>query len=423
VQMLDIIDAWMLSAGYKHLRIDGTTAVKGRLRMIEEFNANTSYVAMILTTRVGGVGLNIIGADRIVIFDPDWNPMTDTQARERAWRIGQKREVAIYRLVLTGTIEEKVYQRQVYKHNLTQKVINDARQRQFFRWADLHDLFEMPPVPPDFNAEDMTLLKKKYSQLFKRFNRFEEDDDETAETTVLMKAITNMPTPEQHVLTQDTAKENNALLQTLFDTQGIKAVFNHDKVEQPLLDRKIVRDGAHNIAQRAIEAVKRSAHERAGFHISEPTWTGHRGTAGVVVSSKAKKSSHTVLQSAQIRSALKQLSFSPHCDKDVSAEHCEGSLEGAREQESEYGVHRELNQSDVIVAKTILGAFLDESLAGKRHCLTTGQVVQLLGPQIAAHHHDLFKELLKMMCQLSKPSRAGEPGVWFLRRKFWDAES
>jgi len=67
-----------------------------------------SYFVFLLTTRVGGLGVNLTGADRVVIYDPDWNPATDTQARERAWRIGQQNHVTIYRLVTAGTIEEKV---------------------------------------------------------------------------------------------------------------------------------------------------------------------------------------------------------------------------------------------------------------------------------------------------------------------------
>ena len=70
-----------------------------------------SIFMFLLTTRVGGLGVNLVGADRIIIYDPDWNPSTDTQARERAWRIGQKKPVTIYRLITTGTIEEKIYHR------------------------------------------------------------------------------------------------------------------------------------------------------------------------------------------------------------------------------------------------------------------------------------------------------------------------
>lgn len=62
----------------------------------------------LLTTRVGGLGVNLTGANRVIIYDPDWNPATDAQARERAWRIGQNKQVTIYRLITAGTIEEKV---------------------------------------------------------------------------------------------------------------------------------------------------------------------------------------------------------------------------------------------------------------------------------------------------------------------------
>lgn len=72
---------------------------------------NSSIFVFILTTRVGGLGVNLTGANRVIIYDPDWNPSTDSQARERAWRIGQKRDVTIYRLLTAGTIEEKIYHR------------------------------------------------------------------------------------------------------------------------------------------------------------------------------------------------------------------------------------------------------------------------------------------------------------------------
>lgn len=71
------------------------------------------------------MGINLTGANRVIIFDPDWNPATDTQARERAWRIGQEKQVTIYRLLSAGTIEEKMYQRQVWKQLLSNKVLVD----------------------------------------------------------------------------------------------------------------------------------------------------------------------------------------------------------------------------------------------------------------------------------------------------------
>lgn len=102
-----------------------------------------SIFLMLLTTRVGGLGINLTGADRVIIFDPDWNPSTDIQARERSWRIGQKKPVTIYRLLTTGTIEEKIYHRQIFKQFLTNRVLKNPKQRRFFKTNDLHELFTL----------------------------------------------------------------------------------------------------------------------------------------------------------------------------------------------------------------------------------------------------------------------------------------
>ena len=77
--------------------------------------------------------MNLIGANRVLLYDPDWNPATDVQARERVWRIGQTRPVTIYRLLTSGTIEEKMYHRQIYKHLLAKKILVDPKQRRFFK--------------------------------------------------------------------------------------------------------------------------------------------------------------------------------------------------------------------------------------------------------------------------------------------------
>lgn len=111
--MLDILEIFVKDKGYSYQRMDGMTAVGSRMRLIDQFNSDETVFVFLLTTRVGGLGVNLTGADRVVLFDPDWNPSTDLQARERAWRVGQKRPVTIYRLVTTGTIEEKIYHRQV----------------------------------------------------------------------------------------------------------------------------------------------------------------------------------------------------------------------------------------------------------------------------------------------------------------------
>lgn len=111
--MLDLLEMFVKDRKYNYQRMDGMTRIGARMQLIDNFNLDESIFIFLLTTRVGGLGINLTGANRVVLFDPDWNPSTDLQARERAWRIGQTRKVTIYRLITMGTIEEKIYHRQV----------------------------------------------------------------------------------------------------------------------------------------------------------------------------------------------------------------------------------------------------------------------------------------------------------------------
>ncbi|XP_048419473.2 DNA excision repair protein ERCC-6 isoform X4 [Stegostoma tigrinum] len=142
-QMLDILEVFIRNLDYSYLKMDGTTTVGSRQTLISRYNENSSIFVFLLTTRVGGLGVNLTGANRVIIYDPDWNPSTDTQARERAWRIGQKKQVTIYRLLTAGSIEEKIYHRQIFKQFLTNRVLKDPKQRRFFKSNDLVELFTL----------------------------------------------------------------------------------------------------------------------------------------------------------------------------------------------------------------------------------------------------------------------------------------
>ncbi|AAZ12472.1 DNA excision repair protein, putative [Trypanosoma brucei brucei TREU927] len=130
--MLDIIENMCEQESLTYIRMDGTTNSLRRQELMDRFNEDDRIVVALLTTRVGGVGVNLIGADRVVIFDPDWNPVTDEQARERAWRIGQTRDVGVYRLISSGTVEEAVLRRQLAKTYVTEKVLHDPKLQRFF---------------------------------------------------------------------------------------------------------------------------------------------------------------------------------------------------------------------------------------------------------------------------------------------------
>ncbi|XP_059518075.1 DNA excision repair protein ERCC-6 isoform X4 [Myotis daubentonii] len=142
-QMLDILEVFLRAQKYSYLKMDGTTTIASRQPLITRYNEDMSIFVFLLTTRVGGLGVNLTGANRVIIYDPDWNPSTDTQARERAWRIGQRKQVTVYRLLTAGTIEEKIYHRQIFKQFLTNRVLKDPKQRRFFKSNDLYELFTL----------------------------------------------------------------------------------------------------------------------------------------------------------------------------------------------------------------------------------------------------------------------------------------
>uniref|UniRef100_H3HDF9 Helicase C-terminal domain-containing protein n=1 Tax=Phytophthora ramorum TaxID=164328 RepID=H3HDF9_PHYRM len=114
-------------------RLDGNTKVEERLQMVNDFNSPESNTSVFLiSTRAGGVGLNLQSATNVVIFDPSWNPAHDCQAQDRAYRIGQTKDVQVYRLITLGTIEEMMYVRQIYKQQLSDTTLKGANAPRYF---------------------------------------------------------------------------------------------------------------------------------------------------------------------------------------------------------------------------------------------------------------------------------------------------
>ncbi|ELR14643.1 SNF2 domain containing protein [Acanthamoeba castellanii str. Neff] len=143
-KMLNIIELLLREGDYSFLRIDGSISKSDeRQRRVELFNSDPSYFCFLLTTVVGGIGLNLTGADRVVIVDPSWNPTHDNQAVCRAFRLGQKKNVIVYRLITCGTIEEKIYRRQVFKGAIVQSTMTQKSSLRYFSREELTDLFHL----------------------------------------------------------------------------------------------------------------------------------------------------------------------------------------------------------------------------------------------------------------------------------------
>lgn len=127
-RLLDILEDYCVFRDFKYCRIDGSTAHEDRIAAIDDYNKNDSEkFVFLLTTRAGGLGINLTSADIVVLFDSDWNPQADLQAMDRAHRIGQKKQVIVYRLVTENAIEEKVLERAAQKLRLDQLVIQQGR--------------------------------------------------------------------------------------------------------------------------------------------------------------------------------------------------------------------------------------------------------------------------------------------------------
>ncbi|CAE7676835.1 ercc6l [Symbiodinium microadriaticum] len=144
IRMMDLVEICILrKQKMKYLRIDGHTEIAARNERVRLFQTQPqSYTCMLLTTRVGGFGLNLTSADRVIILDPAWNPAVDMQAVDRAHRIGQDREVKTYRLVMSGLIEDKMFRLQVFKMGLTKTALETKQQQRYFTAEEIHGLFE-----------------------------------------------------------------------------------------------------------------------------------------------------------------------------------------------------------------------------------------------------------------------------------------
>ncbi|OMJ07228.1 TATA-binding protein-associated factor [Smittium culicis] len=138
----DLFKNTMPSVSY--LRLDGTVDARNRQAMVNKFNSDPSIDVLLLTTHVGGLGLNLTGADTVIFVEHDWNPMMDLQAMDRAHRLGQTKVVNVYRLITKNTLEEKVMGLQAFKLNIANTIVNQQNSGlKTMNTEDILDLFSL----------------------------------------------------------------------------------------------------------------------------------------------------------------------------------------------------------------------------------------------------------------------------------------
>ncbi|KAI5969366.1 MOT1 [Candida margitis] len=145
--MLDIVENDLLKKylpSVTYMRLDGSTDPRNRQAIVRKFNDDPSIDVLLLTTKVGGLGLNLTGADTVIFVEHDWNPMNDLQAMDRAHRLGQKKVVNVYRLITKDTLEEKIMGLQKFKMNIASTIVNQQNTGlQSMDTNQLLDLFDV----------------------------------------------------------------------------------------------------------------------------------------------------------------------------------------------------------------------------------------------------------------------------------------
>ncbi|KAJ8899354.1 hypothetical protein K2173_018328 [Erythroxylum novogranatense] len=441
-QMLDILENFLISVGYNYRRMDGQTPVKQRMALIDEFNNSSDVFVFILTTKVGGLGTNLTGANRVIIFDPDWNPSNDMQARERAWRIGQKRDVTVYRLITRGTIEEKVYHRQIHKHFLSNKILKNPQQRRVFKARDMKDLF----VLNDDGNSGSTETSNIFSQLSEDVNiagikqeKMEKPRNHKGRAKCASDvSIDNKNNSELDVskkkgdktdnLNNSEADEETNILRSLFDSHGIHGAMNHDAIMNVHDEEKMrLEEQASQVAQRAAEALRQSRMLRSRDRVSVPTWTGKSGTAGAPSSVRRKFGSAVNIQ--LVKSAnetginkannLNGVAAGASAGKVLSSAELLARIRGNEERAMSAGLEQQFGPASSSVNRAgsegetsrlsrnlpcsqpeLMIRQLCTFMQQRGGSTDSGSIVQHFKDRIASEHLPLFKNLLKEIATL-----------------------
>ncbi|MBE3042582.1 DEAD/DEAH box helicase family protein [Candidatus Bathyarchaeota archaeon] len=183
--IMDIMEDYLRYRGTTYLRLDGTTKSEDRSELLRAFNEpNSPYFIFLLSTRAGGLGLNLQTADTVIIYDSDWNPHQDLQAQDRAHRIGQKNEVRILRLISSNSVEERILERARFKLDMDGKVIQagrfDNKSSETDRDAMLRTLLEAEEMgeggdPDEMNDDDLNMILARGDHELEVFQKLDEE--------------------------------------------------------------------------------------------------------------------------------------------------------------------------------------------------------------------------------------------------------
>ena len=220
-QIMNIMEDFLRFRGVKYLRLDGATKAEDRSELLRLFNEpGSEYFCFLLSTRAGGLGLNLQTADTVIIYDSDWNPHQDLQAQDRAHRIGQKNEVRILRLISSNSVEEKILERAQFKLDMDGKVIQagkfDNKSTNEEREAFLKTLLEAAEAADEVgNSEEMDdddlneIMARSEDELilFKKMDQDREANDLYGPGRTLARLMEESELPDIYVAEDNPVQE------------------------------------------------------------------------------------------------------------------------------------------------------------------------------------------------------------------------
>ncbi|CCJ29638.1 unnamed protein product [Pneumocystis jirovecii] len=229
-RVLDILEQFLNIHGYKYLRLDGATKIEQRQILTERFNNDPRIFVFILSTRSGGLGINLTGADTVIFYDSDWNPSMDKQCQDRCHRIGQTQDVHIYRFVSEYTIEENMLLKANQKRMLNNVVIGEG----YFTTDHLSKINWRDLIDANIKSDDTSLSEKKLESMLMAAE--EENDAAAARVAKNEMDIDAIDFAERSVTISDyNSIENKSEIiqnQDLIDTSQNQHILPHENTTQ-----------------------------------------------------------------------------------------------------------------------------------------------------------------------------------------------
>ena len=275
-RMLDILEDYCIEKGYRLCRIDGDTSLEERESQIQEFTKpNSDIFIFLLSTRAGGLGLNLMTSDTVILYDSDWNPQVDLQAMDRVHRIGQTKPVLIYRLICENTIEEKIIERQAMRLKLDSLVIQQGRvlkSGESFTKEQMKEMIQYGAdaifrAGEDFKDEDIDIILERGEKQTNQF--FEAAEQQAKSKSNLLLNFTFEPNDLYKFENEDYSKKRKEEADKALSLAYAEELENENKILNAKRERGHVN---YNVDQQQAQLLNSKLNKKKSKNVKIPIY-------------------------------------------------------------------------------------------------------------------------------------------------------